>query len=92
VLELLFLLRHVKDVDEDLHVLEDRLLLVHKVVLHQLVLPAAVSQVQRQLAHEPDLVFVDVDGEPDTHRLLRRVVREDDRVHRGLPRAAAAHQ
>jgi hypothetical protein len=92
LLEPLPVVFNLEDVDEDFHAAEDGLLLHEEVLLHEGVLPAAVPQVERQRAHELELVLLPLHGVADLLRVLRREVRENHRVHRRLARARVPHQ
>mmetsp|Transcript_38465 Transcript_38465/g.86730 ORF Transcript_38465/g.86730 Transcript_38465/m.86730 type:complete len:225 (+) Transcript_38465:525-1199(+) len=83
--------RH-QHVDEDLRVLKDGLPLRLEVVLHEDVLPATVPEVQTQVAKEPERVVLNEVGLVQPVGVAGEVVREDDRLHGGLPSAGAAHQ
>lgn len=82
----------VEHVDQHLHVAEDVVPLAREVVLHERVLAAAVPQVQHQVAQESHMRVLDVYCGSETTGVSGDVVREDDRPHARLSRAALTHQ
>ena len=65
----------LKDVDEHADVLEDRRALRGEVRVHERVLPAAVPQVEDEIAEEADVVLLDVDGRAEARSERCGVVR-----------------
>ena len=53
---------HLEDVDQHADVLEDRRALRREVRVHERVLPAAVPEVEDEVAQEAHVVLLDVDG------------------------------
>ena len=83
---------HVKNVDENLHIPEDVVSLWRKVVLHEGLLAAAVPQVEHEVAEQPHVRVLHVDGGAEPPRVPGDEVREDDGPHAGLPRPWLPHQ
>ena len=83
---------HVKDIDEDLHVAEDVVPLRGEVVLHEGLLTPTVPEVEDQIAQEPHVRVLHVNGGPQPPRVPGDEVGEDDGPHAGLAGPRLAHQ
>lgn len=92
VVPLEVLARHVKDVDEHLHVLEDVLSLAVEDLLHEEILATAIPESQNQIAEESHSRLRHVDGEGNSVGVTSQVVSENDGPHRGLACMGLAHQ
>ncbi len=75
-----------------LHVSKDVFSLRSEIILHESLLTTTVPQVQGQVAEEPDVRVLHVDGGAQPSRVAGDVVGEDDGPHRGLARPRLSHQ
>jgi hypothetical protein len=55
-------------------------------------LPAAVPQIEHEIAHESDIAMFDVHGSSQTANVLRHIIAEDDGTHGRLACARTAHE
>ena len=76
----------IEHIDEDLNIPEDVVPLRRKVVLHEGLLTAAVPEVEHQVAEQPHVAVLHVNGGPQPPRVSRDEVGKDDGTHTGLPR------
>lgn len=80
----------IKDIDQNSDVLENVVPLLLEIVLHEGILPAAVPEVEGEVAEEADVGVLDVDGGTEAARIFGDVVGEDDAAHGGFAGAGFA--
>lgn len=91
LLQSLPMIFNLEDIDKHLYSPEDGLLLDEEILLHEGILSSAIPQVERQCAHELELMLLSFDCIADLLRILGGEVGEDDGVHGGLARTRVAH-